>query len=174
MSWSSDSQYICTRNDSMPTVLWIWDINHLELAAILVQKDPIRAAAWDPTFPRLVLCTGSSHIYMWTPSGAYCINVPLPQFAVIDLKWNSDGSCLFLKDKESFCCASPEILQESSDYSSDDWCFHHHTLWNFMELKSFVHHTSQSEYPSSRRQLCLLIIFQFALLTGRRGNLRLW
>lgn len=120
MSWSSDSQYICTRNDSMPTVLWIWDINHLELAAILVQKDPIRAAAWDPTCPRLVLCTGSSHLYMWTPSGAYCINVPLPKFVVIDLKWNSDGSCLFLKDKESFCCASPEILQESSDYSSDD------------------------------------------------------
>lgn len=120
MSWSSDSQYICTRNDSMPTVLWIWDINHLELAAILVQKDPIRAAAWDPTCPRLVLCTGSSHLYMWTPSGAYCINVPLPQFVVIDLKWNSDGSCLFLKDKESFCCAAPEILQESSDYSSDD------------------------------------------------------
>ncbi|KAG5616544.1 hypothetical protein H5410_016368 [Solanum commersonii] len=120
MSWSSDSQFICTRNDSIPTVLWIWDINHLELAAILVQKDPIRAAVWDPTCPRLVLCTGSPHIYMWTPSGAYCINVPLPQFAVIDLKWNSDGSCLFLKDKESFCCASPEILQESSDYSSDD------------------------------------------------------
>lgn len=120
MSWSCDSQYVCTRNDSMPTVLWIWDINHLELAAILIQKDSIRAAAWDPTCPRLVLCTGSSHLYMWTPSGAYCINVPLPQFAVIDLKWNSDGSCLFLKDKESFCCAAPEMLQESSDYSSDD------------------------------------------------------
>ncbi|CAN4080722.1 unnamed protein product [Withania somnifera] len=99
MSWSSDSQYISTRNDSMPTVLWIWDINHLELAAILVQKDSIRAAAWDPTCPRLVLCTGSSHLYMWTPS---------------------DGSCLFLKGKESFCCAAPEILQESSDYSSDN------------------------------------------------------
>ncbi|KDP40396.1 hypothetical protein JCGZ_03875 [Jatropha curcas] len=55
MSWSSDSQYICTRNDSMPTALWIWDIHHLELTAILVQKDPIRAAAWDPTCTRLVL-----------------------------------------------------------------------------------------------------------------------
>lgn len=120
MSWSSDSQYICTRNDSMPTVMWIWDMNHLELAAILVQKEPIKTAAWDPSYTRLVLCTGSSHLYMWTPTGAYCVSVPLPQFNVIDLKWNSNGSCLLLKDKESFCCAAVSILPESSDYSSDD------------------------------------------------------
>lgn len=121
MSWSSDSQYICTRNDSMPTVLWIWDMHHLELAAILVQKEPIKAAAWDPECTRLVFCTGSSHLYMWTPSGAYCVNVPLPQFTVTDLKWNSTGSCLLVKDKESFCCAALSVLPESSEYSSDDW-----------------------------------------------------
>ena len=120
LSWSNDSQYICTRNDSMPSVLWIWDIRHLELTAILVQKDPIRAAAWDPTCTRLVLCTGSSHLYMWTPSGAYCVSIPFPQFTITDLKWNSDGSCLLLKDKESFCCAAVPVLPESSEYSSDD------------------------------------------------------
>lgn len=120
MSWSNDSQYICTRNDSMPTALWIWDICRLELAAILVQKDPIRAAAWDPTCTRLVLCTGSPHLYMWTPSGAYCVNVPLLQFTITDLKWNSNGSCLLLKDKESFCCAAVPALPESSEYDSDD------------------------------------------------------
>ncbi|CAH9098054.1 unnamed protein product [Cuscuta europaea] len=120
MSWSNDSEYICTRNDSMPAVLWIWDVQRLELATILIQKDPIRAVAWDPSSTRLVLCTGSPHLYMWTPSGAYCINVPLPQFSVMDLKWNSDGSCLFVKDKEQFCCAALPILQDSSDYSSED------------------------------------------------------
>ncbi|CAH9090720.1 unnamed protein product [Cuscuta epithymum] len=120
MSWSNDSEYICTRNDSMPAVLWIWDVHRLELATILIQKDPIRAVAWDPSSTRLVLCTGSPHLYMWTPSGAYCINVPLPQFSVMDLKWNSDGSCLFVKDKEQFCCAALPILQDSSDYSSED------------------------------------------------------
>ncbi|CAL1405574.1 unnamed protein product [Linum trigynum] len=90
-SWSNDSRYIYTRNDSMPAALWIWDIHHLELAAILVQKDPIRAAAWDPTTcSRLVLCTGSSHF------------------------------CLVLKDKDSFCCAAMPLLPESSEYSSDE------------------------------------------------------
>ncbi|XP_010275400.1 PREDICTED: WD repeat-containing protein WRAP73 isoform X2 [Nelumbo nucifera] len=120
LSWSTDSQHLFTRNDNMPTVLWIWDIRHLELAAILVQKEPIRAAAWDPTCARLVLCTGSSHLYMWTPSGAYCVNIPLPQLNITDLKWNSDGSCLLLKDKEMFCCASVLMLPDSSEDSSDE------------------------------------------------------
>ncbi|KAL9267780.1 WD repeat-containing protein [Drosera capensis] len=120
LSWSCNSKYICTRNDTMPTALWIWDISYLELAAMLVQKDPIRAAAWDPTCTRLVFCTGSSHLYMWTPSGAYCVSVPLPDFSVLDLKWSSDGSCLLLKDKESFCCAAVPILCEPSDDFSDD------------------------------------------------------
>ncbi|PIA50340.1 hypothetical protein AQUCO_01300824v1 [Aquilegia coerulea] len=120
LSWSKDSRYLFTRNDSMPTVLWIWDIHQLELAAILVQKDPIRAAAWDPTCSRLVLCTGSDHLYMWTASGACCVNIPLPQFTITDLKWNSDGSCLLLKDRETFCCATVPVLPDSGDDSSDD------------------------------------------------------
>ncbi|CAB4274659.1 unnamed protein product [Prunus armeniaca] len=91
-----------------------------KLATILVQKDPIRAAVWDPMCTRLVVCTGSSYLYMWTPAGAYCVSIPLPQFSIVDLKWNSDGSCLLLKDKESFCCAAVAVLPESSEYSSDD------------------------------------------------------
>ncbi|GKC27634.1 hypothetical protein Tco_1034928 [Tanacetum coccineum] len=76
MSWSKDSQYICTRNDSMPTVLWIWDMNLLELL----------------------------------------------HFSVMDLKWDFNGSCLLLKDKDSFCCAAVPLLPDdsNSDYSSDD------------------------------------------------------
>jgi len=125
LSWSSDSHYFFTRNDNMPTALWIWDICRLELAAVLVQKDPIRAAAWDPTCTRLVLCTESSHLYMWTPSGACCVSVPLPNFRIVDLKWNSDGSCLLLKDREFFCCAAivsalPEEGPDQSDESSED------------------------------------------------------
>nr|CAD1835072.1 unnamed protein product [Ananas comosus var. bracteatus] len=121
LQWSNDSQYLFTRNDNMPTALWIWDICHLELAAVLVQKEPIKAAAWEPTCPRVVLCTGSSHLYMWSPSGACCVNIPLPKFNICDLKWNADGSCLLLKDRESFCCAAVvSALPDSAEDSSDD------------------------------------------------------
>lgn len=121
LSWSCDSQYLFTRNDNMPSVLWIWDIHRLELAAVLVQKDPIRAAAWDPTCARVVLCTGSSMLYTWSPSGACCVNVPLPKFHVSDLRWNFDGSSLLLKDREFFCCAAMEsMLQDNTEEDSSD------------------------------------------------------
>ncbi|KAL0913435.1 hypothetical protein M5K25_016896 [Dendrobium thyrsiflorum] len=121
LSWSNDSQYLFSRNDSMPNVLWIWDIRHLELAAVMIQKEPIRAAAWDPNCPRLVLCTATAHLYMWTPSGAYCVNIPLPHFVVYDLKWNADGSRLLLKDKETFCCAALDsMFPQSFDDDSDE------------------------------------------------------
>jgi hypothetical protein len=126
LSWSSDSHYFFTRNDNMPTALWIWDICRLELVTVLVQKDPIRAAAWDPTCPHLALCTESPHLYMWTPSGAFCISTPFPNFRIVDLKWSSDGSRLLLKDRESFCCSEiacveiPSALHDEEPDQSDD------------------------------------------------------
>jgi hypothetical protein len=125
LSWSSDSHYFFTRNDNMPTALWIWDICRLELATVLVQKDLIRTAAWDPTCSRLALCTESPHLYMWTPSGAFCINNPLPNFRIVDLKWSSDGSRLLMKDRESFGCAEiacveiPSALHEEESDQTD-------------------------------------------------------
>ncbi|KAH7353037.1 hypothetical protein KP509_19G076200 [Ceratopteris richardii] len=125
MSWSADSRYLFTRNDNASSVLWIWDISRLELAALLIQKGVIRAAAWDPVYPRVALCTGSSQLYMWTPAGACCVKVPLPQFNVLDLKWNFDGTCLLLKDKDSFCCTFVPTLpgfgtNESPEDSDSD------------------------------------------------------
>ncbi|KAJ4786647.1 WD repeat-containing protein WRAP73 [Rhynchospora pubera] len=122
MSWSCDSQYLLTRNDSMPTVLWIWDICRLEPAAVLIHKDPIRAAAWDPTGgPRLVLCTGSPNLYMWSPAGAWCVSIPLPEFLICDLKWSSAGGRLLLKSKETFSCAAfVQDLPDSTECTTSD------------------------------------------------------
>ncbi|RRT45266.1 hypothetical protein B296_00005460 [Ensete ventricosum] len=84
------------------------------------KPNPKQGIAWDPTCARLVLCTGTSQLYMWSPSGACCVNIPLSNFVVCDMKWNSDGSCLLLKDRESFCCSAVvSVLPDTSEGSSD-------------------------------------------------------
>ncbi|GBG89539.1 hypothetical protein CBR_g49329 [Chara braunii] len=118
LAWSADSRFVCTRNDNMPTAMWIWDVSRLELAAVLLQKEPIRAAAWDPLHPRLILCTGNSRLYMWSPEGTSCVHIPLPKFTATNLRWNPNGQSFVLLDKDTFCCA---FVPPPSGYED-----HHH------------------------------------------------
>ena len=50
--------YLATRNDNMPTAVWIWDMSRLELCATLLQIEHVRALAWDPHHHRLAVVTG--------------------------------------------------------------------------------------------------------------------
>jgi hypothetical protein len=34
--WSHDSKYLATKSDSIPNVLWIWDMALMELVVVLV------------------------------------------------------------------------------------------------------------------------------------------
>lgn len=105
ISWSFDGSYMLTRCEAMPTTLWLWETSTLELASVIVQARPIRAAEWDPTTNRLVICTGATKLYMWTPDGASCVHIPLPGFRAAAMQWHPEGKSLLLGNKTSFCCA---------------------------------------------------------------------
>lgn len=105
VSWSGDGRYLVTRNDNMPTVAWIWDVQKLDLCSVSQQLDGIKDVAWHPTSPRLVTCTGSTRMYLWSPDGASCVHIPLQNFHANAASWNTDGSALLLADRNAFCCA---------------------------------------------------------------------
>lgn len=105
MSWSFDGSYIATRCDSMPSVVWIWETSRLELASLLLHTRVVRAVQWCPTSNRLVICTGDSKLYLWTPDGASCVHIPLPGFRATGLCWHPDGSSIVLTSREEFCCS---------------------------------------------------------------------
>ncbi len=99
LEWSSDGTYCCARNDNMPRVLWVWRVSTNRLIAVLVQKAPVRCAAWHPREPLLALCTGSDKIYTWCPRTTDIIHVPFAGFMVRRLVWQPTGQCLVLVDK---------------------------------------------------------------------------
>ena len=104
LSFSADCKYMCTRNDNMPHTLWIWDIQKLSVCAVLVQSAPIKCVDWDPTKTRLALCTGVNKLYMWSPAGGLCVEVPVEgTFQVHSLKWQPDGGSLLLLGKDMMC-----------------------------------------------------------------------
>ena len=70
-----------------------------------------------------------THVLLFAraPPGACCVKVPLPQFSVLDLKWNYDGTSLLLKDREAFCCTFVPMFADSDsngtpeDEASEEW-----------------------------------------------------
>ncbi|XP_023697332.2 WD repeat-containing protein WRAP73 isoform X2 [Paramormyrops kingsleyae] len=119
MAFSVDSRYLATKNDNMPSCVWVWDIQRLRLLAVLEQTAPVRCFQWDPRRPRLALCTGSSKLYIWSPAG--CISVPVPvegSFPVQSLSWHSSGQALILLSKEHLCLCYLETEAERGDVAS--------------------------------------------------------
>eukprot|EP00112_Aurelia_sp_Birch-Aquarium-sp1_P024370 Seg768.10 transcript_id=Seg768.10/GoldUCD/mRNA.D3Y31 product="WD repeat-containing protein WRAP73" protein_id=Seg768.10/GoldUCD/D3Y31 len=105
--FSHDNKYLATRNDNMPTVIWIWDVAKLSLSAALVQNYNVTAMEWDPKQTRLALCCGTNKLYMWSPAGCLSVDVPMESpFNVTGLRWHTDGQGLLLLSKDLFCMCS--------------------------------------------------------------------
>lgn len=54
MSFSPDGLYLCSKNDKMPTVLWIWQVSTLKCIHMLLFRRPIKQAAWNPAHDHLI------------------------------------------------------------------------------------------------------------------------
>ncbi|XP_039612031.1 WD repeat-containing protein WRAP73 isoform X1 [Polypterus senegalus] len=104
MAFSSNSRYLATKNDNMPNNVWIWDVQKLKLFVVLEHVAAVRCFQWDPCQPRLALCTGKNKVYMWSPSGCACVQVPIAgHFQVLSLSWHTSGQSLILLSKDQLC-----------------------------------------------------------------------
>jgi hypothetical protein len=63
--------------DNMPNALWVWDISKFSLAALILQKEAVKCARWDPSQNRLAISTGNEYLYLWTPTGTSCVKISL-------------------------------------------------------------------------------------------------
>lgn len=110
LTFSYDNKYMVTRNDNMPCVVWIWDVRKISLCAVLIQTHPVKSVLWDPSRPRLVLCTSNDKLYMWSPQGCLAVEVPVEgTFPIHNLAWHPDGDAILLIGKEqmSVCFLTP-------------------------------------------------------------------
>ncbi|KAF2469850.1 uncharacterized protein BDR25DRAFT_288278 [Lindgomyces ingoldianus] len=94
---NTDATLCATRDDSTPTVVWIWDLRSLEPRTILIQHSPIKSLQWHPTNPSLLLI----QIFQDSPT-VYLYTAP---------------SVLFHSTSEAVTLTPPNILDLSSQIS---------------------------------------------------------
>eukprot|EP00658_Telonema_sp_P-2_P037077 TRINITY_DN26701_c0_g1_i2.p1 TRINITY_DN26701_c0_g1~~TRINITY_DN26701_c0_g1_i2.p1 ORF type:complete len:427 (-),score=83.10 TRINITY_DN26701_c0_g1_i2:209-1489(-) len=103
-SWSGDSKYLLTRSDQYPRVLWIWETLRLGLAAVVVQRDNIAQVKWAPNGDaKLALCTGGNKLFLWSPRGCSCVDIPNPGAEVNAVAWSACGRYLMAHGSRSMC-----------------------------------------------------------------------
>jgi hypothetical protein len=50
-----DGTLVATKNDSMPSTVWVWSIQLLQPYAVLVHLNAVKTMSWHPTIPELLL-----------------------------------------------------------------------------------------------------------------------
>ena len=48
IEWSFDSQYLATKCETSPNTVYVWDMTKVELTAVLIHKDSVRAFKFGP------------------------------------------------------------------------------------------------------------------------------
>lgn len=94
-----DGNLIATRNDSMPTTVWIWSLKLLRPYAVLVQMNPIKSISWHPTIPDLLMiqCTPDNTageqsksqgvVYLWSATWSQPRAVTVPMDHLSGATW---------------------------------------------------------------------------------------
>jgi WD40 repeat protein len=111
-SFSPDGVLLASKDDSMPSVIWIWDLQNVCLSALLVHQDAIASFQWEPlsshaSLSRLLMLTKAGRqLFAWTPFGAMVIQIPKTNcdFIPSRLSWNPRGKVAILAGRESFIC----------------------------------------------------------------------
>ncbi|CAM9491004.1 unnamed protein product, partial [Heterosigma akashiwo] len=92
-SWSSGGRYLATRNDSCPTILWIWDVQGAGLRSVVAFLEPVRAVRWRPVgdgaeeeWAQLAVATGNQRLYLWAPGTLRWLDCP-EGFEASGLRW---------------------------------------------------------------------------------------
>ncbi|EKG12437.1 hypothetical protein MPH_10554 [Macrophomina phaseolina MS6] len=93
VAYSSDGNLLATRDDSMPTCVWLWDLMKLAARTVLIQHAPVKSLQWHPSIPTLLLiqcAQDDAVIYLWDAEkqGARILKAPLDKSAgKLEARW---------------------------------------------------------------------------------------
>ncbi|KAI7864666.1 hypothetical protein BDF14DRAFT_1884088 [Spinellus fusiger] len=74
--FSVGDRFLYSRQDNMPTTLWLWDITTLQLKYMFCQMKSIREVAWHPSLPLLAILSGNT-VYLMEDGSVNPLALPV-------------------------------------------------------------------------------------------------
>ena len=101
MAFSFDNYFLATKNDKMPNILFIWDINQMNLQFVLIQLNEIIYFEWAKNKNILFISTNNNKLYYFTLDSCNILQLS-KDFNNKSLIFSSDGKKMMIKDTNNF------------------------------------------------------------------------
>ena len=101
MSFSYDSNFLATKNDNMPNVLFIWNLNTMNLQTVLIHLNEVIYFKWNKNNNILFISTNNSKLYYFTLDSCKILHLA-NDFYNKGLVFSNDGNKMMVKDTNSF------------------------------------------------------------------------
>jgi hypothetical protein len=130
--FNSNGTLLATRDDAMPSTVWIWNLTSHSLEAVIIQLSTVRRLLWHPKIPELlniqVELDESPFVLLWRQDHTEPLAVSIPferSSGRIDMRWvNSlnDSPVIFLNDNQHslFCWPFQSPINVNSAMTVED------------------------------------------------------
>ena len=114
MAFSYDNNFLATKNDNMPNVLFIWDLNIMFLQTVLIHLNEISCFEWMKTKNILFISTNNNKLYYFTLDSCKILQLP-KDFQNKSFIISNDGQKMMLKDNNYFITVNIEEQNDTSN-----------------------------------------------------------
>ena len=114
MAFSFDNYFLATKNDKIPNILFIWDINQMNLQFVLIQLNEIVHFEWAKNKNILFISTNNNKLYYFTLDSCKILQLP-KDFNNKSLIFSSDGKKMMIKDTNNFIMVNMDNNEEENE-----------------------------------------------------------
>ena len=111
MAFSFDNYFLATKNDKMPNILFIWDLNQMSLQFVLIQLNEVVYFEWSKNKNILFISTNNNKLYYFTLDSCNILQLQ-KDFYNKSLIFSSDGKKMMIKDTNNFIMVNLDNEEE--------------------------------------------------------------
>ena len=101
MAFSTDNYFLAIKNDKMPNILFIWDLNQMNLQFVLIQLNEVAYFEWAKNENILFISTNNNKLYYFTLDSCKILQL-FKDFNNNSLIFSPDGKKMMVKDTNNF------------------------------------------------------------------------